>query len=384
MANFFEVPKYIVTGNHALKDAMKLLKTFGKKPLIVTDDIMVQLGNVKKLEDELNQNSIPYSIYSKVNSEPTDVMVANGIEAFKNNDCDFLIAIGGGSPIDCMKSIGAMITNPGNINDYNGKELSNEPPVLVAIPTTAGTGSETTKVSIITDTKNNIKMLLKGGKLIPTLAIVDPQFTLTVPKQITAATGVDALTHAIEAYTSKLAFPLTDTFAISAVKKLYDNLLVAYKDGSNIEAREMVAVAATEAGIAFNNSSVTIVHGMSRPIGALFHVPHGLSNAILLIKCLHFLKTNAIERLAVLAKTIGVYENGMSDEQAAEAFINAIDELLTNLEIPKIYELKVDKKYFFDNIDKMATDALDSGSPGNTRRATSHEDIVKIYTELWG
>lgn len=384
MANVFEIPKFMVSGDNALESSTTYLKTFGKKPLIVTDDIMIKLGNVKILEEILKANDIGYAIYSKVNSEPTDIMVEAGIEVYRQNSCDYLIAIGGGSPIDCMKAIGAMITNPGNINDYNGRELDNEPPVLVAIPTTAGTGSETTKFSIITDTKNNIKMLLKGGKLIPTLAIIDPQFTMTVPANITAATGVDALTHAIEAYTSRRAFALTDTFAISAIQKLYDNLPIVYKEGNNVKAREMVAIAAAEAGIAFNNSSVTIVHGMSRPIGALFHVPHGLSNAILLIKCLYFLKDNAVERLSNLAKAIGVHRDGMSEIESCDAFIAAIENLLNTIEIPRITELKLDKEYFFANVDKMAKDAIDSGSPANTRKNPSHKDIVEIYTSLWG
>lgn len=383
MANILETPKYIITGKDSLIESGNLLKSFGKKALIVTDNIMVQLKNVEKVEDVLKSNGIDFVIYSEVNSEPTDIMVDNGLKAYKENNCDFLIAIGGGSPIDCMKAIGAMVTNPGVINDYNGKELVNKPPVLVAIPTTAGTGSETTKVSIITDTVNNIKMLLKGGELIPTLAIVDPVFTLTVPKAITAATGVDALTHAIEAYTSRRAFPLADTFAISAIKKLYTYLPIAYKNGSDFQARELVAIAATEAGIAFNNSSVTIVHGMSRPIGALYHVPHGLSNAILLVKCLNFLKEGAVERLAELAKAINVFVEGMSDEEAATAFVDAIDKLLVTLEIPAINELKVDKDYFFSNLDKMAKDAIDSGSPGNTRKVPSHADLVEIYKDLW-
>ncbi|MFK4785263.1 iron-containing alcohol dehydrogenase [Fusobacterium sp. MFO224] len=383
MANIFQIPKKIIAGKDALQLSEQTLSTFGKKVLIVTDDIMIKLGNVKKLQNVLEEISVDYVIYSGVNGEPTDKMVEEGINVYKEHECEFLIAIGGGSPIDTMKAIGAMITNSGNIRDYNGKIIEKEPPILVAIPTTAGTGSEATKVTIITDTKNNIKMLLQGGKLIPTLAIVDPVFTLTAPKGITAATGVDALTHAIEAYTSRKAFPLADTFAISAVKKLYNNLLRVYEDGLDIKSREIVATAATEAGIAFNNSSVTIVHGMSRPIGALFHVPHGLSNAVLLEKCLRFLKSGAIDRLVDLAKAIGVYDIKMTDEEAADKFIEAISELLKKLEIPNLEALKIDKDLFFDNIDKMAKDALDSGSPANTRKVVAREDIVSIYKELW-
>ncbi|MDP0489157.1 MAG: iron-containing alcohol dehydrogenase [Fusobacterium sp. JB021] len=383
MANIFQIPKKIIAGKDALQLSKESLSTFGKKVLIVTDDVMIKLGNVKKLQDVLEEISVDYVVYSGVNGEPTDKMVEEGINVYKDNKCEFLIAIGGGSPIDTMKAIGAMITNSGDIKDYNGKIIEKEPPILVAIPTTAGTGSEATKVTIITDTKNNIKMLLQGGKLIPTLAVVDPVFTLTAPKGITAATGVDALTHAIEAYTSRKSFPLADTFAISAVKKLYDNLLRVYEDGLDIRSREIVATAATEAGIAFNNSSVTIVHGMSRPIGALFHVPHGLSNAVLLEKCLKFLKSGAVDRLVDLAKAIGVYDSKMTDEEAADKFIEAISELLERLEIPNLQALNIDKDLFFENIDKMAKDALDSGSPANTRKVVAHEDIVSIYKELW-
>lgn len=383
MANIFQIPKKIIAGKDALQLSKESLSTFGKKVLIVTDDVMIKLGNVKKLQDVLEEISVDYVVYSGVNGEPTDKMVEEGINVYKDNKCEFLIAIGGGSPIDTMKAIGAMITNSGDIKDYNGKIIEKEPPILVAIPTTAGTGSEATKVTIITDTKNNIKMLLQGGKLIPTLAVVDPVFTLTAPKGITAATGVDALTHAIEAYTSRKSFPLADTFAISAVKKLYNNLLRVYEDGLDIRSREIVATAATEAGIAFNNSSVTIVHGMSRPIGALFHVPHGLSNAVLLEKCLKFLKSGAVDRLVDLAKAIGVYDSKMTDEEAADKFIEAISELLERLEIPNLQALNIDKDLFFENIDKMAKDALDSGSPANTRKVVAHEDIVSIYKELW-
>lgn len=383
MANLFQIPKKIIAGKGALQLSKKFLSTFGKKVLIVTDDLMIKLGNVKELQNVLEEIGVNYVVYSGVNGEPTDKMVEEGLNIYRKNECEFLIAIGGGSPIDTMKAIGAMITNSGNIREYNGKIVEKEPPILVAMPTTAGTGSEATKVTIITDTENNIKMLLQGEKLIPTLAVVDPDFTLTVPKGITAATGVDALTHAIEAYTSRKAFPLADTFAISAIKKLYDNLLRVYEDGLNIESREMVATAATEAGIAFNNSSVTIVHGMSRPIGALFHVPHGLSNAVLLEKCLRFLKSGAIDRLADLAKTIGVYDVKMTDEEAANKFIEAISELLERLEIPNLETLNIDKDLFFNNISKMAKDALDSGSPANTRKVVVYEDIVSIYKELW-
>lgn len=383
MSNLFLMPRYVVTGEGALDKAGNNIKLLGSKALIITDDIMVKLGNINKVTDLLDKIDLKYAIYHDVNGEPTDSMVENGIKKYKDENCDFLIALGGGSPIDTMKAIGAMITNPGNINDYLGKVIEKETPPLVAIPTTAGTGSEATQFTIITDTKRNIKMLLKGPYLIPTIAIIDPVFSMTSPKGVTSATGLDALTHAIESYTSKLVQPMSEIFSISAVKKIFNNLLEAYNDGSNIKARTEMSIAALQAGIAFNNSSVTIVHGMSRPIGALFHVPHGLSNAMLLTDCLKFALSGAPDKFCDLAKAIGIYKDGMSDIEAGEAFIKAVENLCKDLHVQTLEEFGVDKSKFDDNLDKMASDALDSGSPQNTMREVKKEDIISIYKDLW-
>lgn len=383
MANLFVTPKYIITGENALSLSKDYLEKFGNKAFIVTDEMMVKLGALEKVLTVLKEINLEYEIFSEVNSEPTDLIVEKGIRKYKESNSDFLIALGGGSPIDAMKAIGAMISNEGEIVDYLGKVIPNEPPVLVAIPTTAGTGSEATQFTIISDTKNNVKMLLKGPSLIPTLAIVDPVFTVTAPKQVTAATGVDALCHAIEAYTSRKAQPMSDTFAISAIKRIFENLSVAYEKGENLKAREEMSIASLEAGIAFNNSSVTIVHGMSRPIGALFHVPHGLSNAMLLDECLKFAKDGAIEKFDKLAQAIGVYKEGMSKAESATEFVLATSKLLSKLNIQTLDEFGVDKEDFMNSVDKMASDALVSGSPQNTMRIPTKEEIIDIYKRLW-
>lgn len=383
MADLLLMPKYVVTGENALSESMNHMEGLGKKALIVTDKVMVDIGTVAKLEAEMEKRQIKYVIYDGVNGEPVDGMIEEGKKIYLENNCDFLIGIGGGSPIDAMKAIGAMTTNEGKIVDYNGKTIPNPPPALVAIPTTAGTGSEATKFTIISDSVNNIKMLLSGPDLIPTLSIVDPQFTLTVPQSVTVATGVDALTHAIEAFTSRKAQPLSDIFAISATKRIYKNILNVYKDGSDINSRNEMALAALEAGIAFNNASVTIVHGMSRPIGALFGVPHGLSNAVLLGDCLEFIQEGAADRFAVLARELGLVDENVGDKEASDIFVKSINSLLDQLNIQTLEEYGVDKKLFFDSLDKMATDALDSGSPNNTQRIPSKEDIIEIYKKLW-
>jgi alcohol dehydrogenase class IV len=377
------MPRYVFTGQGALDKASEDIKLLGKKALIVTDDVMIKLDSISNITNLLDKLEVNYSIYHDVNGEPTDVMVNNGIKQYKDNNCDFLIALGGGSPIDTMKAIGAMITNSGKINDYLGKIIEKETPPLVAIPTTAGTGSEATQFTIITDTEKNIKMLLKGPYLIPTIAVIDPIFTITSPKNVTSSTGLDALTHAIESYTSKLVQPMSEIFSLSAVKKIFDNLLEAYNNGKNVNARTEMSIAALQAGIAFNNSSVTIVHGMSRPIGALFHVPHGLSNAMLLTDCLDFILSGAPDKFCTLARTIGVYEKNMSDIQAGEKFIEAVRNLCTKLNVQTLQKFGVEKSIFMENLDKMAEDALQSGSPQNTRREVKKEDIIEIYKGLW-
>lgn len=383
MAREFIVPGQIITGSGALTMAEETLKGLGKKALIVTDKVMIQLGNCAKVETALKNQGIDYAIYSEIVGEPTDTMIENGLKVYKENGCDFLVALGGGSPIDSMKAIGSLVVNGGNIADYMGKVIDVEMPPLVAIPTTAGTGSEATQFTIITDTKKDIKMLLKGKVLMPKLAIIDPQFTMTAPPKITAATGLDALCHAVEAYTSRKAQTLSDSFAMSAVKRIFKSLPVAFKDGKNEEARIQMSVAALEAGIAFNNASVTIIHGMSRPIGALFHVAHGLSNAMLMKECLGFALEGAYDRFADLGRAIGVADATDEDKAAAEKFLSAIEGIVKELETPTLAEFGIDKEEFFKVIDKMAYDAMDSGSPQNTMREVSEEQVKQIYRNLW-
>lgn len=383
MSNQFIMPKRIISGKDALKESKSYLKNFGKKVLIVTDKVMTDLGNVKVLTDILDNENIKHVLYNEINSEPTDIMIEKGVKLYKGNNCDFLIGLGGGSPIDSTKAIGAMITNEGNIADYMGKDIEKELPPFAVIPTTAGTGSEATQFTIITDTKNDVKMLLKGANLLPTLAIVDPRFTMTAPAKITAATGLDALTHAIEAYTSRKAQPLSDGFAVSAVKRIFKYLPIAFDTPKDLKAREEMSIAALEAGIAFNNSSVTIVHGMSRPIGALFHVPHGLSNAMLLEVCFTYIVDGAYNKFAQLAREIKVATDDVNDEEASKLFIEEVVKLMVKLEIPTLEEFGVDKTKFFDNIEKMAADAMESGSPSNTKKVIKVDDVIKIYSNLW-
>lgn len=383
MAHVYSSPRYVFYGNGALEDAAQTLAGFGRKALIVSGMSMIRQGHMKALTDLLESLGTAYVVFSGISGEPTDTMILEGARIYREKGCDFLIGFGGGSPLDSAKAIAVMADYEGRISDFNGKVIERDLPPVAAIPSTAGTGSEVTQFTIITDTANDIKMLLKGKCLVPTVAIIDPRFSMASPKSVTAASGLDALTHAVESYTSRKATPFTDMYAMDAVKRIFKALPAAYADGDNTEARFSMAIAAYEAGLCINNASVTIVHGMSRPIGALFHVPHGLSNAMLLTTCLSFALDGALDRFAALGRAIGVANERTSDEDAGRAFIEAMGELCRTCEVPTLEAYGVDREAFMAACGKMAQDAKDSGSPANTMKEVSVEDMIRLYQQLW-
>lgn len=379
----FVIPNHTVVGTNVLSEAAPLLKKMGNKAFIVTGRHVAVSDMMKQLTALLDENGIDCVIFDGITGEPTDTMIENGVEMLKSSGCDFIIGIGGGSPLDSAKAIAAMAVNEGSIADYNGKEITGEILPLAAIPTTAGTGSEATKFTVITDSEKGIKMLLKGDVLVPKLAIVDSSFTVGAPKSVTSATGLDALTHAVEAYTSRKAFSMTDTLAVSAVKRIMKYLPIAYREPDNSLAREQMSIAALEAGICINNSSVTIVHGMSRPIGALFHVPHGMSNAMLLKECLSFAVSGVYEKFANLGRETGVASDSDSDETAAEKFIDSLQNICDVCEIPTLEQYGINRDEYYSKISKMATDAVASGSPANTVKEVTVDDCIEIYKKLY-
>lgn len=381
-ASSFVTPRRIVYGEGALASAAGQLASMGTKALVVTDSVMVKLGNLALVTDALDAAGIAYCVYDEVNSEPVDTMVERGVELFSSEDCDFMVALGGGSPIDTMKAIAMCAASGAPIASFMGKPYVGPVCPMVAIPTTAGTGSEATQFTIITDTTHDVKMLIAGVPLIPELAIVDPQFTMTAPASVTAATGIDALCHAIESFTSRKAQPLSRTFSLSAAKRIFANLATCVSDPSNVEARTQMSIAATEAGIAFNNSSVTIIHGMSRPIGALFHVPHGLSNAMLMEACFDFVLDGANAEFAEVARYCGL-SDAEDDVVAARDLMSAIHELLVAVRIPTLEEFGVEREAFEAAVDKMAADAEASGSPANTIEPVTQSDMKAIYRSLY-
>lgn len=383
MAYEFSLPKNTIIGDDAFEQSESIIKSFGKKAFIVSGKIVTKLGIVKELSDCLKKWGIESYVFNEITGEPTNVMIEQGVKEYKESGCDFFIGIGGGSPLDSTKAIAAMSVLGGNIADYMGKNIEGDFPPLVLIPTTAGTGSEATKITVITDIENDVKMLLMGKSLLPDLAIVDSKYSLTSPKSVTAATGMDALTHAVEAYTSKKAIPLTDMYAISAIKKIFKYLPIAYNNGKDKKAREEMSLAAYEAGVCINNSSVTLVHGMSRPIGANFHVPHGISNAMLIKECLTYVIDGDYKRFGDIGRAICEDGEEADDKTMALKFIEKLEELCEICKIPTLKEYGIDKEDFDKVKEKMATDAMISGSPSNTIKEVTKEDLLKIYDKLW-
>ncbi len=379
--SFTSVPK-IYFGEGALKEAAPEISALGKKALIVTGKIITKTGLVEEVQKTLAMLKIESVIFNDLPGEPTDLMIMSGVEFFKAEKCDFIIGLGGGTPLDTAKAIAAMSLLPGKMIEYKGKELKGNFAPLVLIPTTAGTGSEVTRYFVFTNTETNEKLLFKGDSLLPKLAVIDFNYTITSPANITMATGIDALCHAVESYTCRKANPITDIFCLDAVKRIFKYLPIACKDGNNKEARENMSLAAYEAGVAINGSPTTIIHGMSRPIGAYFHIPHGISNAMLAVDCLRSVLEGCYERFKNLALCIGVAEKDCPEEEAANKFLLALEALTKELGVPTLREYGIDLEKFAALEEKMAEDSLASGSPANCWKLLSKEEEIKLYDIL--
>jgi alcohol dehydrogenase class IV len=316
--------------------------------------------------------------------DPTDTVVEAGVEALKAGPYDCLVALGGGSPIDTAKAISVVAANGGKIRDY---KVPNEIPKpglpVIAIPTTAGTGSEVTRFTVITDTERDEKMLIMGLACCPAAAVVDYELTLSMPWRLTADTGIDSLTHAIEAYVSKRASPFTDGVAKSAMALIAKHIRTACHEPQNAKAREAMMLGATQAGMAFSNSSVCLVHGMSRPIGAFFHVPHGLSNAMLLPEVTAFSAPAALERYADCAKVMGVAAEGEGNQSAVARLIDELRALNADLKVPSPRDYGIDARRYSELMPTMASQALASGSPGNNPRVPTQDEIIELYKRVY-
>ncbi|MDD6487656.1 MAG: iron-containing alcohol dehydrogenase [Spirochaetales bacterium] len=369
-------------GEGALESASAELAALGKKALIVTGKIITKTGLADKVQKALSSVGIESAVFNDLPGEPTDIMIMNGVKVFKAENCDFIIGLGGGTPLDTAKAIAAMSVLPGKMIEYKGKELSGNFAPLVLIPTTAGTGSEVTRYFVFTNTETNEKLLFKGDALLPKIAIIDYTYTISSPLNITLATGMDALCHAIESYTCCKSNPITDMFCIDAVKRIFEYLPKACADGNDNEARKNMSLAAYEAGVAINGSPTTIIHGMSRPIGACFHVPHGISNAMLAVECLRAVLEGCYEKFAALGIAIGVAKTSDTAKNGAEKFLAALEDLTLQLKVPTLREYGLDLEKFAAMEDKMASDSVASGSPANCWKVLSKEEQIEIYETL--
>ncbi len=377
----FRVPQVVITGSGSSKQVGEECRKLNvKKALVVTDQNLVKLGIPDGVKESLRKSGVDCAIYDGVNMEPVAEYVQEGLKAFQGNGCDFLLAVGGGSPMDTAKAISIMATNGGSIEDYMGLgRVPQRGRPVIAVPTTAGTGSEVTPFTIITDTRRDVKMLIGSPFITPEVAIVDPQLTITLPQDITAATGIDALTHAIEAYVSVKAQAISDVFSLAAIELIAGNLQKAWSDGKNLEAREKTMMGSLMAGMAFSNSSVALVHGMARPIGAYFHVRHGASNAALLGTVMEFSLEGNPTRYARIAQAMGVNISGLSELEAAERGAEAVKKLIKDVRIPSLRELGVEKEKLDRLAPRMSEDAIASGSPANNPRQASKEEIIELY-----
>jgi len=379
MAAKFFIPSVNVLGKGAVDDAIGDIKTLGfKRVLIVTDKPLVNIGLVGEVAEKLGQNGITSTVFDGVQPNPTVGNVEAGLALLKANQCDFVISLGGGSPHDCAKGIALVATNGGSIKDYEGLDKSTKPQLpLVAINTTAGTASEMTRFCIITDEARHIKMAIVDKHTTPLLSVNDPELMLKKPASLTAATGMDALTHAVEAYVSIAANPITDACAIKAIELIQGNLVNAVKQGQDIEAREQMAYAQFLAGMAFNNASLGYVHAMAHQLGGFYDLPHGVCNALLLPHVQEYNAKVVPHRLKDIAKAMGVDVAKMTDEQGAAAAITAIKTLSVAVNIPENLTLLGVKA---EDIPTLAENALKDACGFTNPKQATHAEICQIFT----
>ncbi|HVY14873.1 MAG TPA: iron-containing alcohol dehydrogenase [Rhodopila sp.] len=381
----FASPRLMLVTGGAVKQVAEVLGKFGlSRPLVVTDPFMVKSGHVQHCLDPLAAAGIAASVFSDTVPDPTDTVVETGVAELRKGQFDCLIGFGGGSPIDTAKAMAILAAGGGKMRDYKAPFAADKGTLpVIAIPTTAGTGSECTRFTVITDVERDEKMLIAGLGALPLAALVDYELTYSVPPRTTADTGVDSLTHALEAYVSKRANPISDALALSAMALIGANIRTAYAEPRNAVAREAMMLGATEAGLAFSNSSVALVHGMSRPIGAHFHVPHGLSNAMLLPAITRFSVPGAEVRYAAAARRIGFAAAGDGDAVAAAKLVTGLEQLNKDLSVPTPAEYGIKEADWTGKMALMAEQALASGSPGNNPRVPSAAEIVGLYREVW-
>ncbi|EOW6744278.1 L-threonine dehydrogenase [Cronobacter dublinensis] len=377
-ASVFYIPSVNMIGLNSLDEALKIASEYGyRNALVVTDGMLSALGMAGQLKELLAQKGIHSVIFDGTHPNPTTENVEAGLILLRAHRCDCVISLGGGSPHDCAKGIALVAANGGDIRDYEGVDRSRKPQLpMIAINTTAGTASEMTRFCIITDPDRHVKMAIVDKHVTPVLSVNDPALMMGMPKSLTAATGMDALTHAIEAYVSTAATPVTDACALKAITMITCALPQAVEEGDNVAAREAMAWAQFMAGMAFNNASLGYVHAMAHQLGGFYDLPHGVCNAVLLPHVQRFNSSVAAHRLRDCAAAMGVDVHRLSDAEGADACIAAICELARQVNIPAgLRELKVRE----EDISQLAHNALKDACGLTNPVQASHAEIMAIY-----
>ena len=381
-ASVFYIPSVNIIGSDSLSSAMDTMRDYGwRRALIVTDAMLSKLGMATDIQNALKERDISSVIYDGTHPNPTTANVAAGLEILKSNHCDCVISLGGGSPHDCAKGIALVAANGGDIRDYEGVDRSAKPQLpMIAINTTAGTASEMTRFCIITDTERKVKMAIVDWRVTPQISINDPELMVGMPPSLTAATGMDALTHAIEAYVSTMANPLTDAAALKAIKMITQYLPKAVANGEYMKARDNMAYAQYLAGIAFNNASLGYVHAMAHQLGGFYNLPHGVCNAILLPYVESFNLIGNLNRFRDIAEAMGENVAGLSTDEAALKAISAIQRLGKQVGIPKdLKSLGVKPEDFAVMAENAKKDVCQLTNP---RKATK-EQVIELYRQAY-
>ncbi|MDF2494424.1 iron-containing alcohol dehydrogenase [Sphingomonas sp.] len=379
------LPRLLHVGGGASGRLPEVLATLGlSRPLIVTDPWLLESGAVGRLVSGLDSAGIAHRLFADTVPDPTVASVQAGLGCLNAGDHDCVVGFGGGSPIDTAKAIALLARHGGAMADYKAPHVQDAPGLpIIAIPTTAGTGSEATRFTIITDESTDEKMLCAGLAYLPIAALVDYELTFSMPARLTADTGIDSLTHAIEAFVSRRANPFSDGIALLAMRAISPNLRRVYADPGDGPAREAMMLGATQAGIAFSNSSVALVHGMSRPIGAHFQVPHGLSNAMLLPAVTRWSAPAALGRYAACARTMGVADDGEGDQLAVARLLEELAALNRDLAVPGPAAWGIDADRWHVLVPTMCAQAAASGSPANNPRVPDADAMAELFAEVW-
>jgi len=376
----------MIVGGGSLNQLGSLLKVQGlRRPLVVSDAHLERIGLVDRVRGLLEKHEIAHEVFTDTISDPDTDSVERCRRALERGSHDSVVAVGGGSPMDTAKAANALYVNKGKkMRDLKAPFMLDEPALpMVAAPTSSGTGSECTKFTIITDSETNEKMLCIGLAYLPDFAIVDYELTMSKPYRLTADSGIDALCHAMEAYVSSKRNLFSSSLALAGLSKISHNLRKVCENPDDRAAREAMMLASSEAGMAFSNSSVTLIHGMSRPIGAEFHVPHGLSNAMLAPHLTKFSVEGALKEYADVSRSMDMCEIGVSDEDAAENLIKGLFSLTRDLQVPSLKDWGIDEAVFMEKVPRMAAAALASGSPNNNPIIPSEEQVKSLYKEIF-